>query len=134
MAGMMQHTITAACIASMASFAAFPVISPSLISLIRALRPFSSFLSKTTFRRPVLLASDTRTTVRGSTSPLSVKMACLRRSINFLSGTGLSSGYIFREKSRKIVSSVALRIPRSHSCWATRCLRFFTPANRDTQV
>jgi len=89
---MIQATITAACIACMASVAAFPVISPLTICLMRALRPFRYFLSKAIFRRPVLLANDKSTIVRGSKSPASVKMAYLSRSISSFSGSGLTSG------------------------------------------
>jgi len=64
MAGMMTPTMIAACIASMASFVAFPMTSPFTICSIRFLRPFSSFLSKITRRILALFANEARTSVR----------------------------------------------------------------------
>ncbi len=126
--------MTAACIASIASFVALPVTSPFASCWMRFLRVLSSFLSKLTLRMPVVLASDSRTTVRGSTSSVSVKIASRSRSMTSRSGAGSISGYTLRVNSSSTLSSSARRMPRRHNCPATRCLSFFTPANSDTQV
>ena len=78
-AGMMTATITAACIASIASLVARPVSSPLTSWSIRCFRPFSSRLSKTRRSRPAPLASETSTTVWGSSSFASAKIASLNR-------------------------------------------------------
>ena len=84
--------MTAACMAWMASLVALPVSSPLTTCSIRALRLFSCFLSKISLRRSALFARERRTTVRGSTSPVSPNTAPLSLSINSRSGFGSISG------------------------------------------